>query len=503
MKNYKIQSYILLLVLIVFGTSCNKYLDEAPDNRIEVDNIDAAAKVIANAYTQASYVFTDIYTDLAGPVGNPNDDGLSETYGGNTIDNQDLQTYKWEDVTALFQESPTFYWDESYTAIAHTNEVLSVIDGIETENQEKKDAIKGEALISRAYHHFMLVNLFGLHYDENASSNLGVPYILKPEVEFLPSYKRNTVAEVYDLVEKDLLEGLALINDKFFIGTKKHHFTKKAAQAFASRFYLWKKDYANCIKYSDLFLGDSPETYIKDYNSIQGSGYNETANNYGDPTDPSNLLVISQVTSYIRRTNGFRLNNGDVNRVYRNPLSSRDTRLANGIWRAGTDARYLARLKEEFFKENLSSATGTPYYIAVVFKGEEVILNRAEAYLYMNMQDKALTDINILANNRYGNTFTDISPIINFYSPVDPETNQPILLSEQEAIKELILHERKKEFWDHGLRWFDIKRHNIAVTHVLPISEGGESFTLTETDLRKAIQIPNDALSFGLTPNPR
>lgn len=156
MKNYKLTSYILLLLLVMLNSSCEKYLDESPDNRLELDTVEKAAKVVADAYTQASYVFTDMYTDLAGPVGNLDANGIAQTAGGNSIDLQDTQTYTWADVTAIFQDSPTFYWDRSYAAIAQTNEVLAVIDGMEGD-QKQKNAVKGEALLSRAYHHFMLV----------------------------------------------------------------------------------------------------------------------------------------------------------------------------------------------------------------------------------------------------------------------------------------------------------------------------------------------------------
>lgn len=493
MKNYKLKSYILLLVVLILGASCEKYLEESPDDRLELNTVDKAAKVVADAYSQGSFVFTDMYTDLVGPTGNPDGDGVIQTSGGNLIRVQDNQIYKWENVDNINQDTPTYFWDRTYDAIAHTNEVLAIIDNLEG-NQKQKEAIKGEALISRAYNHFMLVNMFGLHYDENASSNLGVPYVLKPETEFLPTYKRNTVAEVYDLVEKDLLEGLALINDDFFSGTKKYHFTKKAAQAFASRFYLWKKDYVNCKKYSDLFLNGTPDLYIKDYSTLSGSGYNDTSDRYGNPEDESNVLVIQKFSFYQRRATGYRLNTAGLNNLFRNPLGANDVRTSTGIWNIGTDARYLARLREYFFRENLSSNNGFAYHIAQELKGEEVLLNRAEANLFLGDQASALTDINILANNRYsGNQFTDIAAIVTFYEAAN----------ETDAILELILDERKKEFLDHGLRWFDVKRHNISITHVIPESEGGGSIELSANDLRKAIQIPNDAISFGLTPNPR
>jgi len=493
MKNKKIQSYILLLFLATLVGSCDSYLDESPDDRLNLDTVDKAAKVVADAYSRASYAFTDTYTDLVGPTGNPNGAGVVQNSGGNFINVQDVQTYTWANVDAINQDTPTYFWDRTYEAIAQANEVLAVIDDLPGD-EKQREAVKGEALLTRAYNHFMLVNVFGLHFDANASSNLGVPYVLKPETEFLPSYTRNTVAEVYELAEKDLLEGLALINDNFFTGTGKYHFTKKAAQAFASRFYLWKGDYTNCKKYSDLFLDGAPQIYVKDYADLQGSGYADIADKYGNPEDESNALVVSKVSNFQRRNTGFRLNNNGLNQLFNNALGVNDQRTSTGIWNVGTDARYLARLREFFFRENLSSNTGLPYHIAQELKGEEVLLNRAEANLFLGDQPAALNDVNVLARLRYnGSEYTDVAAIVTFYGTA----------SEQDGVLELILDERKKEFLDHGLRWFDIKRFNIPVTHVLPESQGGGTFELLANDPRKAVQIPNDATSFGLTPNPR
>jgi len=481
-------------MLMIAFYSCDSYLDESPDDRLELDSLDKAFKVVADSYSQGSYAFTDAYTDLVGPTGNPDINGVSQTTGGNFIRLQDEQLYTWDEVDVIFQDTPTYYWDQTYSGIAHTNEVLAVIDNIEGD-QKFKNSIRGEALLSRAYHHFMLVNIFGLHYDENASTNLGIPYISIPETEFLPNYTRNTVAEVYDLVEKDLLEGLSLIDDSFFSGTKKYHFTKKAGLAFASRFYLWKRDYANCKKYSDQFLDGAPETYIKDYADVQGSGFDDTASKYGNSEDESNVLVMQKFSIHQRKNVGYRLNIADFNRLFRNPLNAQDERVsATGIWNQGTDARFLARIREFFFQENLTSNSGQPYHIAVELKGEEVVLNRAEANLWLGDQNAALADINILARSRYsGQEFTDTTVLMNYYNALD----------ETQAILALILDERKKEFWDHGLRWFDIKRYNIPVTHVLPVSEGGQIFELPANDPRRAVQIPADALSFGIQPNPR
>ena len=66
---------------------------------------------------------------------------------------------------------------------------------------------------------------------------------------------------------------------------------------------------------------------------------------------------------------------------------------------------------------------------------------------------------------------------------------------------------RRTVFYSEGLRWFDIKRHNMAVVHDELSSDGQEvissSFTLTKDDNRKAIQIPSAAQALGIEPNIR
>ena len=50
------------------------------------------------------------------------------------------------------------------------------------------------------------------------------------------------------------------------------------------------------------------------------------------------------------------------------------------------------------------------------------------------------------------------------------------------------------------MRWFDIKRHHIAIDH---ITSDGETITLEANDLRKVLQIPQSATSRGISKNPR
>jgi len=241
--------FTLLLPLLA---GCDNYLEENPDNRVELNSISKAAQLLTNSYSSASYGFTEWMGD-----------NVSFTIGTQKLPNHQ-EAYNWEEFTQFTQDTPEYFWNSTYDAIAHANEVLAVLDDLPGD-ENRRDAVKGEALLTRAYGHFMLVNLFGKHYDpQTADRDLGVPYVEEPEQVFIKEYERNTVEEVYDLVERDLLEGLELVDDSFYANSGKYHFTRPAALAFASRFYLFKGDYENCVNYSNQLLGNDPSIYIKD-----------------------------------------------------------------------------------------------------------------------------------------------------------------------------------------------------------------------------------------------
>lgn len=86
---------------------------------------------------------------------------------------------------------------------------------------------KGEALLCRAYAHFLLANIFCEAYDPaTAVAKLGIPYVTEPETTVTVSYERGTLAETYQKIEADLLEGLPLIEDNVY-SVPKYHLTRK------------------------------------------------------------------------------------------------------------------------------------------------------------------------------------------------------------------------------------------------------------------------------------
>jgi starch-binding outer membrane protein, SusD/RagB family len=471
-------------MLMFVITSCDEYLEETPDNRVELNTLDKAAQLLTNAYSEGSYNFVEWMGDMV-------------TYTrGTTKEDQHNQSYQWQDVDELFQDSPTFYWNETYEAIAHANEVLAVVDQLPGEEAQRR-AVKGEALLARAYGHFMLVNLFAKHYDEGtASRDLGIPYVLEPETEFIKQYERLSVQEVYDLVEEDLLEGLELVDGSFYANSGKYHFTRNAALAFASRFYLYKGDFNNCIEYSTQMLGANPDVFVKDLAALLQERVNteDYIRLLTSPNDPSNLLLMRKVSNFPLNVGYWPDDEVYSGRIFgNNPFQGATDLRADPAFVRGENGISATRFEFLFERSSLTSNVGFNYTIVVPFRGEEVLLNRAECYAQQNRTAEAMADLQTLWNKRYDRPVSiDIETLQTYMGTNDPRLAILIYIIEIE---------RPKEFVHEGLRWFDIKRYDLPVTHVL---ENGSTITLEAEDDRRALQIPEAAQDVGgLEPNPR
>jgi hypothetical protein len=479
-RSYKNILHLIISFNILAG--CDDYLNENPDNRVELNSTEKAAQLLTNSYSTANYNFTEWMSD-----------NVQYTFGTRKLPEHD-QAYTWGEFTGIEQDTPSNFWNSTYDAIAHANEVLAVIDELPGED-EKKDAIEGEALLIRAYGHFMLVNMFAKHYNkQTADDDPGIPYIEEPETVFIKKYTRHSVDDVYDKIEDDLLDGLKLVDGSFYSNSGKYHFTRSSALAFASRFYLFKGDYANCVKYSNQLLGDNPTVFIKDIPRLQAEQINpeDYIRQYHAPGDDSNLLLMRIVSNYHAPSLGHWPSRPFYSELFaNNPFGLTDER-ENPAWIAGENGLAAAKFEFLFERTSLTSNVGYNYTIFLAFRGEEVLLNRAECYIFQNELDKAIADFQLLAEKRY-----DGEPVVNVQDLQFLYRQN----SDQGNLFFYLLDERRKEFLHEGMRWFDIKRFKAEIQHIMP---DGSSLTLEADDDRKVLQIPQAAIDVGgLEPNPR
>lgn len=500
--------FIIALILSTAFWSCESFLDKIPDDRTDITDVEAVKSLLVSAYPEAHYIL------MAEWMSDNADD--KRYWGLSTYPIMQEESYYWEEGTAEDYDSPYNYWTKAYGAVAAANHALEAIDNLG--NAAEYQPYRGEALVARAYAHFMLVNFWGKHFNPStASTDLGVPYVKDPEKEDLKIYTRNTVGEVYDFIERDFMEGIPLLQDNAY-DVAKYHFTKDAANAFATRYYLYRGDsWDKVIEYASKVLGEGTnyKDLLRNYQgkylpiSSNSSEYQKLYTNYGEPAI---LLLTNGVSIWYRAflLSRYGLSNKKVNEVFPNVEPVTYGTMPYTMY--GSYPHVHLNKVAEYMKLAYPGATvGYPYIFCAAFTMEEVVFNRAEAYAMKKEYDKALADINTFFSMRikdYNATahVVTMEKLRSYYkSAIDEIELTPWYVDQMDAdqmmLVKYITKLRRAEFYSEGMRWFDVKRFHIEVKH--QNAETEEVFTLTKDDPRRELQIPIPARSYGMEANPR
>ena len=518
MKNIKIVAVIACASLLF--ASCDKYLDTLPDNRAELNTPEKITSLLVSAYPSiSSFMLEEMSSD------NATDNGVKNSVESKVQE----EAYRWENVYTDDNDGVKDLWDSYYGAISSANHALQAIEDLG--DGDEFTAQKGEALICRAFAHFKLSTIFCLPYNpETADVDLGVPYATKPETQVNPKYERGTLKQLYDNIEADIVAGLPLIDDNLYT-VPKYHFNRKAAYAFAARFYLYKGDLDNCIKCANEVLGSNPKAVLKDWASIGGaaSNWDVRVDMYISAADAGNLLMTTAYSSW-GYWGGPYLIGERYGHSY--DITMNETVRAQGLW--GSASYYwparnmwglnpqklcIAKIGGYFQYTDKVQQIGYRMNVNVQFSTDETLLCRAEAYARKNEFDKAVEDINTwMYTHTTNKKQVKLTDIVNFYSKIKYtplDINKPadrtvkkelhpvgfsISAGDQENLIQCILHIRRCETIHEGLRWMDIKRYGIEISH--PRDKEDTDYLLVD-DPRRAIQLPDDVIQAGLVANPR
>ena len=518
-------------ILAVFSasTSCNKFLDTMPDNRAEVNSVEKVAALMGDAYSRTDYMMvTELLAD------NMDNNTAVVTY---YADRFFEQVWNWEDVTESNNESPENIWQNNWGSIAAANEVLHAIDEMGGKDNEELAPYYGEALLARAYAHFILVNIFCLNYNTKTSdTDPGIPYMDQPEQGLMPQYERSNVAEVYHRIDEDIQEGLKYVTDNYVV--PKYHFNVQASYAFAARFYLYYEKWDKALEYANRCLGPVPT--LRDYDEL---------NKYPDKASASAAYVRSDMKSNLLLQTGASNQGlfwGNYSGSYKQfghttNLALTETIFGRVPWLGANDAfnatRYRFQPKNysssrlrytifwnvpyEFEVTNPVAGTGYRRTLYPAFTTDACLLDRAEAKIMLRDFDGACADLNLWASNMYTEPVS-LTPeqVTEFYNDMDYyQWNEPTPKkhlapafeidaegSTQESMLQYVLHCRRVETLGFGIRWFDIKRYGITIYRRVSDGDGvisSVSDELKPDDLRRAVQIPLRVRDAGFEPNKR
>ncbi len=486
-KRYK---KLLLILPLLTLAGCEDFLSKEPDStRAIISTPKQVSQLLTTAYPQGGYVvFAEGMSDNVADKGLGQDD---KTNRGSFL-------FEVVEATVDEQDSPDQYWAECYRAISVANEALDIIS--KASNPEAYNAQKGEALLARAYAHFMLVNYYCTFFDpQQANSGPGIPYVTVPEDVVIKQYERGTVAGVYQMIEKDLLEGLPLISDGSYT-VPKYHFNLAAANAFASRFYLVKKDYQKVLEYANAaFPSNNFAESLRPWNTTYSSmSPAELFNIYSRASENANLLLVETSSTYGRYVASYRY--GMTYAKWQEISASEQIIAGNASWDfplyyRGDNNYFIPKLTEYFVRESVNAEIGLPYVMLPVFTVEEVLFNRIEANAYLNNTAACITDLNTYISKRVDN--------------YDASQHKVTAASMQSYFRTgnlrnniigTVLAFKRVEFVQEGMRWFDIQRYNIPVTHT---TRSGSTISVPAGDLRRILQIPQTAAISGIQQNPR
>ncbi|MFA8434652.1 MAG: RagB/SusD family nutrient uptake outer membrane protein [Marinifilaceae bacterium] len=496
--------YILTIITALSFSSCDEYLDTTPDNRTVMDSEEKVKELLTSAYPELGYaMFCFSMAD------NADDKGM----GHNTDINND-QGYAWEEFSSVTQDSPAGYWDACYQSIAHANQALAYIESNKVDGEIPTEYLPyyGEALLIRAYCHFMMVNLWGKHYNPaTAATDLGVPYVTEVENVVFKDYRRETVAKVYELIEKDLVEGIQYIQDDAY-DVPKYHFNRSAANTFASRFYLYKGDWKKVLGYSTAALGANPSVRLRDLSGKYAQmGLNEQEAEYSKASESANFLLCSNITlwfSYFQASLRYTYSNNIKKQVFNNNFVLGDKEWAQSSANYGGDDIIVLKWGYFFKKTSVNADVGYYYAMTPTVVAEEALFNRIEANIMLKNYTEAENDLNLYFEKRIidyaeDNKVTEEKITAHYQdnTNADSPLNPWYSLDEKtRTYLNCVIDTRRREFIYNGMRWFDIRRFNMKVVHKV---EDGSPIELQEDDARKVLQIPVTAQQFGLEPNNR
>ncbi len=494
MKLYKrTLLYSAFALTLCANSGCNSNIDLEPEGIITAESFFKSAedfdKALNSVYDRLNLSSYDLWMD-----------GVTDN---------GLVTHSWNQgydlgrgIGNTSSSFPLYKWDGYYVSVQRANTVINNIDNFEWpggETDADRLRILGEAKTMRAYFYLDLVSTFGriMFYTENPSS-----VDEAREVKQIEDPK-----EVFDFILQDLEEAIQGLPDQAENTSK---VGKPAARLLRARAAAYAAGYLNDKSYFQITLSETEEllksapalgnfgdlfktgcenidevilakTYSMDDLNSWGNWYNQSIGGYCVTTP---VKALADAYEYIAPRNdkmpylnkdprfyetiyapGMELRGKYYNTIpnnvvekdgkyYFDPAKDYGSLQDKEVWQGDVLAEggggewNKTPTGLSWKKYNTEEETWTTYNSFIVLRYAEAYLLRAEALVETGgSTDEAKSLVKVI-RDRAGNT-NDIDEAINkFYNG---------------SLLELIRNERRVEFAQEGLRFFDIRRWGILL----------------------------------------
>src|SRR5690606_2641790 len=182
----------------------------------------------------------------------------------NALPEEGRRMYVWE--KDYFFPNAFNDWSFIYQRVYAANSVLANVQKIDrtAENASLWDDVAGQALFIRGRAFLEAVGVWGLVYDEESVSDLGIPLRLDADINVKST--RASVVESYEQVLADLHEASELLP---LTAVHVMRPSKPAAWALLARTYLYMRKYDLALEYADSCL--AIRNQLINYNDLDGT----------------------------------------------------------------------------------------------------------------------------------------------------------------------------------------------------------------------------------------
>lgn len=461
----------LTLALFIFAGCADDFLDTVPESTINDEQL-------ATSSSSYAAIINGVYSALRSYglsiSGNHEDYGHKSILAATDMMSNDMLMTKSSWYGSFYNylgrqqtnSRSKLAWTIYYPQIKTLNVVLTAVPP-ELATDSGFKGVRGEALALRGYFYFMLARIYGPTYVGHGDE-LSVPIYTTVTLEGAP---RATVNEVYTLIEKDLLESIALLQG--IAGSGNNAVNQNVAKAFLADVYLEMGKYEEAANLAHQAKQSYPLLLKTEW--LNGF-YDLTLNKdtmWGATITSAQSSFVASFFSHFDNTNGDGYAGGLE--IYKNI----DKNLYNSI--PDTDYRKTAFVSPDGNEDY----PDLPAYANIKFRDPTV---DAGDYIYLRAAAMYYIEAEALAKS--GNepgarqVLYDITKTRDTSYVISTKSGPPL-------IDEIILQKRI-ELWGEGYAWFDMKRLGVPLTRDYPGSNHATfgKFNIPVGDNRFIFQVP-------------
>ncbi len=453
MKKIKYSIHVLLLIAMTgLLSACDDFLDLKPYDALTADQLlkdEAGVQGLANGSLrmmkdQLGEESNNVYVRVLFQTTEfPSDNVLI------VKSTTDPLWLSFNRAHILSQDNTSAFWATGYKIILNCNQVINnaVID--ENTTDESRQYI-GETYMYRGMVFFDLARLFSYPPSHGLDKD-GI--ILRTTLEAEDAKARSTVGETYRQIINDMWTGANLMTSRASDGIK--YGNRAAALGYLSRAYLFTEQYDSVVAVANMVLDGNSSFSLEPRDSYIDALHNTA-------TSSEAMFILYHDDTENRSTGAIgSMYNGDggwgevfpsepyMELISKYPHDVRNDLLVHILDAGGKPVLYQGTPYEKIYMTKFSYQNGISTTHSPIFmRLSEVLLNRAEAYAHLGMDDLALADVNTI-RERAGLSGDELVTTTNLASHGFA------------SVLDAVLNERRLELAFEGFRRDDLLRNKI------------------------------------------